>query len=305
MAPLIFFNLRRCELVYQHIPPTVIEKFRNSLHQNIIIKEKLAERVTWALSFFNQRSIDVMMIKAVILDILVYDQPWFTVSNDIDLVIRPTRKETPHRDQIKFMEFFHRSAVEYDYFEHHDVTMNNVLAVDFDRIWRDAIRIDYRGQLTWIMSSEDMLISLCVNSCRKRFFRLKSLVDIAETIEKYPDLNWTEFIRKAGLYDCQNIVYAVFLIVQMTVGCKLPENVINNLAVSSARAGIIRFFIRYTLRTMSLSTIYPFSGITLFGREVNLSLVLPYVVYHPYQIVRKIKEIYRAYGGSKSSSLNF
>jgi hypothetical protein len=295
VAPLIYFNLRQYELIHKKIPPTVVEKFKNSLHQNIIIKEKLAERITWALSFFKQRSIDVMIIKGAILDILVYDQPWYTVSDDIDLVISRTPEQIPDHEQREFMEFFHRSAVEYDYFEHHDVTMNNVLAVDFNRIWRDATQIVYREESAWIMSPEDMLISLCVNSCRKRFFRLRSLVDIAETINKYPNLDWIEFARKAGLYDCQNIVYTALLITQMTVGCNLPDKVYKNLAVNPVRSVIIRFFVHYILWTMSLYTIYPFSGKTIFGREVNPSLVLPYAVYRPYQIIRKIKEIYRAW----------
>ena len=145
-----------------------------------------------------------------------------------------------------------------------------------------------------MMPPEDMLISLCINSCRKRFFRLKTLVDITETIEKYTDLNWPEFNRKAGLYGCRNIVYAAFFVTQMTVGCRLPENVMSNLAVNSARAAVIRFFIRRILRTMSLSTLYPFIGKTFLGRKINFSLILPYVVYNPYQIVRRFKEIIRS-----------
>jgi hypothetical protein len=98
-----------------------------------------------------------------------------------------------------------------------------------------------------------VLISDCINSCRKRFLRLKSLLDVAETANACRGLDWDE-----------------------------P-------AVSPARATVIHRLIRYLSWRMMLSPLHPSSERGRFGREVNLSLILPYAAYGWYQVARKMK----------------
>jgi hypothetical protein len=85
---------------------------------------------------------------------------------------------------------------EYDFFEHHDVTMNGVLPVDFQAIWQEAVAVDYRGERTLVMRTEDLLLAVCINACRKRFFRLKSLFDIAEIVDEYQDTFTSPLLRQ-------------------------------------------------------------------------------------------------------------
>jgi hypothetical protein len=221
VAPLVYANLRWCQNLL--IPPEILERFRLCLMHNILVKERLAENITRAISFFAERSINVMLIKGIALDILVYDQPYYTVLQDADIAISVRREEITDRQYREFMEFFHESGVEYDYFSHHNVVMHGVLPVDFQQIWTEASKIEFRGQDVFVMSPEDMLLSLCINSCRKRFFRLKALCDIAETINKYPGLDWSKLVQRARAYDCYNIIYTVLLVTVMTMGCSLPE----------------------------------------------------------------------------------
>jgi hypothetical protein len=183
-------------------------------------------------------------------------------------------------------------GIEYDYFEHHDVMMNGVLPVDFEQIWRDATQIEFRGQPLWVMAPEDMLISVCINSCRKRFFRLKALCDIAETINKY-GLNWPEVVRRARTYDCHNIVYTALWVTQMTLGCSITEEVLDNFEVNPIRAKIIR----YLSRRMSLdafSSLY--FGKNLLGRKVDWPLVLPYATFRWYQVWRRVAFVFSPRG---------
>jgi hypothetical protein len=163
--------------------------------------------------------------------------------------------------------------------------MNSVLPVDFHRIWQDAAKISFGGQDVWIMSPEDMLISTCINSCRKRFFRLRSLCNIAEIIDKYPDLNWAELLEKAGTYDCHTIVYTALLVTTMTVGCQLPAGLFDDLQVNPVRAKIISYLSRYS-SPAAFSSLY--SGGSKGGRQLDLSLLLPYASFRWYQIWRRV-----------------
>jgi len=88
-----------------------------------------------------------------------------------------------------YLAEIYRSGIECDLPGHHDVDMNGVLPVRFDRIWEAARAVDFHGQEAFVMAPEDLLLSLCINSCRKRYFRLKHLFDIAETVHRL-DLDW-------------------------------------------------------------------------------------------------------------------
>ena len=287
VAPLVYINLCQRSSLGLDIPAEVVDQYRMFTFRNTIWKEQRSKKLTDTLAYFHERMIDVLLIKGGVLDLLVYDHPAYVTSNDIDLVIYRRREEYTPEELTHLMSHLHQSGIEYDFFEHHDTTINGVLPVDFKRIWDDAVRINYRDQPVLIMCPEDMLISLCINSCRKRFFRLKSLLDIAETLNRIEDLQWDKLVEKARSYDCLNIVYAALLVTQLTLGCNLPVNVLDDIAPNALRATLIRTVINFLLGWSSLPAA-PNTGQSFLGKQIHLSLLLPYVVYRGYQIRYKL-----------------
>ncbi|MEE8389790.1 MAG: nucleotidyltransferase family protein, partial [Anaerolineae bacterium] len=93
VTPLVHSNLLQCPAENLGISQQIMNKFRLCYYRNTVTKEKSAERITRALSFFTERQIDVMLIKGAALDLLVYDHPWYTISDDIDLVIKCKRED--------------------------------------------------------------------------------------------------------------------------------------------------------------------------------------------------------------------
>jgi hypothetical protein len=290
IAPLVCANLLLRRTLDFGIPQEIADKFRFYTYQNTIEKEKRTRRLEEGCAYFCQRSIDIMLVKGPALDLVVYDYPWYTVSLDNDLILKARREEFNHEDMHAIMDHFHQSGIEYDFFEHHDVSINGTLPIDFDWVWKDAVKIKFRSQDVFIMSPEDMLIALCISSCRKRFFRLKSLFDIAETVRKCSDLDWDKLASKSLTYDCHNIVYTALRVTQRTVGCEIPGGGLDRLRVSPARTHLLESLIGFLLQCTNLSS-YPYSGRQVFGRQIHISLVLPYATYRGYQIWRKFGEI--------------
>ena len=289
VASLVYINLQHCDLLSLGIPQAIIDQFRRYHYGSIIKKERRAEKLKQSLAFFQQEAIDVMLIKGAALDILVYEQPWYTVPHDIDAVLKLKVDEISDSTKTSLAKSLNGSGIEYDYFEHHDMSMNGALLVDFNQIWNDAIKTEFQGHPVWVMCPEDMLLSVAINSCRKRFFRLKSLCDMAETIDKCNDLNWTRLTDKSKAYDCTEILYAALLVTKITLDCKLPDSILTNLDVNPTRALIIR----YLSQGMSLSAFSSlFSEKTLFGRKISSALLLPYATYHWDQIWRKMKYVW-------------
>ena len=279
ITPLIYSNLQQCVNINLGMPQDIMNQFKLCYYRNVVMVKQKAEMLTEVLSYLEKKFIDVMLIKGTALDVLVYDHPWLTIQNDVDLMFRPRNVEINEKEKVEIFLFLESRDVEFGYLEHHDIDLRGFLPINFQRIWDESAKITFMGHGVFVMTPEDMLIATCINSCRKRFFRLKTLCDIAEIINKYKDLKWDEVASKAIEQHCNNIVYTALLITKMTLGCELSEEILNSFAVVPARAFIIQCIIRYLNQNMSLSSLYPFSVENPKERKLNLSLVLPYTTY--------------------------
>jgi hypothetical protein len=290
VAPLVFTNVISKDRDDLNIPASISHKFELNTYAQVIEKKKSAIRLEEALGYFSKQSIEVMLVKGTALEQLVYDQPWYTAAQDIDVVLKRRLEDIPAAELQDIHHTMHDSGIEYDFYCHHDLNINGAIPVDFDRIWADAHQAKSLDHQVHLMAPEDLLISVCINSCRKRFFRLKSIFDIAETARKFPSLDWEQLAAKAALYDCSPIIYTALRVTDQTVGCPIPEEAINLLSVQRLRKKLIDQMISVLAENTALAS-YPFSGVSLAGRKLNSAIILPYLNYRGYQIWRKLKEI--------------
>jgi hypothetical protein len=291
VAPLIYFNLKQCQDIISQIPKDVIDKFEYCLFQNAIMKDLVKDRIVKVLACLNEMSIDTMLIKGVILDKTVYRKQFYTMLGDVDLIARPKSNELPTKDRKKITNVIREIPIfEFEYFAHHDITMNATLPINFDRIWQDSEIITFGDQRAFMMSSEDLLISACISSCRRRYFKLKNILDIAEILETYHDLKWDLLLEKSKEYRCDVIVYTALLITQMTLGCNLPREIFRQLGVDPLRV----LMIKYLIQKITLSSLSIFSAKSAVGRrKIDRTLLLPYLTYRWDQAFCHLKAVLR------------
>lgn len=289
IAPLLYNHVTAHPELSARLPDALREQYRRYVLRNIFSKQERARQLKQAMEFFRQNGICAIVLKGAAQELLVYEQPWYTVSFDIDLILQPRREEVPTELLKEIAQKFHRKRVEYDYFQHHDMNINGMLPVDFDAVWQAARPVDCYGAPGFVLSPEDHLLSLCINSCRKRFFRLKSLFDIHETIQKCAQLDWQQFCERCRRFDCGNIVFTALLVAALTLETPVPGEVMGGLGVPPARKALINAGVRFLLSTWSLVENEPRSR--LFNRRVEATLVLPYLAYRPGQIWHKVQEI--------------
>jgi hypothetical protein len=229
------------------------ENLQRAFFENVLIKAQEAERLAQGIARLREAGYQVMLLKGLALDLLVYREPWVTTSKDADLLLRPEPGRRLADDERAVRRSLYRSGIECDLLRHHDVDMNGVLPVRFDRIWAAARAVDFHGQEVFVMSPEDLLISLCINSCRKRFFRLKYLFDIAETVSRL-EIDWDRLAVCAREDRCEGIVYTALHATAETVGCELPDGVLESLGVPRFRALLVRRLVARFLRHGSLGS---------------------------------------------------
>lgn len=289
VAPLIYTNLQKCEARLVRMPPEISERFEVETYRNLIAKEEIARRTEQVLAYLNQQHVEVMLLKGAALDVLVYKEPWYTTANDVDLMLRSRPDNAEVREFLKTLDASEDIQFEYDCGGHHDVSINGLLPINFAKMWRDAVRIRYRAVEVAVMAPEDMLIASCINSSRRKFFRLKAICDIAEIIRTQQSLNWRDLAEKAREYQAHNIVYAALYATQATVGCEIDGSMYELLNVNPAKAWVIRSL----CNRMSYSSLPSlFSGTPFLHRTMSLALLIPYAAYTPQQILKKVRYVW-------------
>jgi len=170
VSPLVYLNLSRISNKDLNIPSTILNRFKKAQIRNIFVKKRTKVTLEKILALFTQKGIGVMLVKGEALSHLVYEQPWYTISHDIDLIIRAREEELMGGDHQEILELLDglnqersefKEHIEYDFYEHHDITMNNVLTVDWERIWAEAKKIQFNGYDIFVMAPEDMLLAAC------------------------------------------------------------------------------------------------------------------------------------------------
>lgn len=259
VAPIVGANLK-------------LESLQRAFFENVLIKAQEAERLAQGIARLREAGYQAMLLKGAALDLLVYREPWVTASKDSDLLLRPEPGRRLSDDERAVRRSLYRSGIECDLPGHHDVDMNGALPIHFDRIWQAARRVDFHGQEAFVMAPEDLLISLCINSCRKRYFRLKHLFDVAETVHRL-EIDWGRLAARAREDRCEGIVYAALHIAAETLGCEVPD--LEALRVPRPRILLIRRLVARFLRRGSLDSLPP--------------AWLPYASYRPEQALRSLR----------------
>jgi hypothetical protein len=274
VLPIVGVNLRRCDL---ELPEALVERLETALFENAALKERDADRLAAGIARLREVELDAMILKGMALSLSVYQEPWVVTSQDIDLALRPWpgwRKGKGEERKVRWALYTH--GIECDLDGHHDVTMNGVLPIDFRRIWREARPVLFRGVDAWVMSPEDQMIALAVNGCRKHYFRLKALFDVAETLRRGPALDWARLGTLARAGRCEGIVYAALVAARETLGAELPlpeDMALEALGLSARRAALLRRLIAAFLRFGSFVEPGP--------RSRALSLALTYASLRP------------------------
>lgn len=253
------------------------ENLQRAFYENVLIKAQEAERVARGIARLREAGYQVMLLKGLALDLLVYREPWVTVSKDADLLLRPEPGRRLADDEREVRRSLYRSGIECDLPGHHDVDMNGVLPVRFDRIWAAARAVDFHGEEAFVMAPEDLLLSLCINSCRKRYFRLKPLFDIAETVHRL-ELDWDRLAARAREDRCEAIVYTALHVARETLGCEVPDllpDLLPDLGLPRLRMLLIRRLVARWLRRGALDSRPP--------------AWLPYASYRPGQALRSLR----------------
>jgi hypothetical protein len=224
VAPIVGANLAACDPARTSVPDAITEMLQHALFENVALKVERRREFTDQLVLLDAHGYDVLLLKSVSLEVVgVYAQPWVTCARDVDVLLRPRAARQDGPDDAPFRQALNQCGVENDkdFSKHHDLSLNGIVNVPFDDMWRAARPVQMDGVPTgtaYVMCPEDQLLASCLNSCRKRYFRLKALFDIAETLEHYGDLDWGFFAQRVRTSGAEGVVFTALRAADETLG---------------------------------------------------------------------------------------
>jgi len=274
--------------VRDHIPTATANAFRCCIATTVAAKAAAASKLERYVEYCNAQAIEVMLIKGAVYDRTVYRNPWYTMSCDVDVMLR--------KGQAHYTEEQHRQmgrlssgspGLEIECGKHHDISMTGVLPIRFDLLWQRAVSHRIGSRHVLITSPEETLMTACINVCRRRFERLKGLCDVASVISEGEAMDWRNCAAVIREHGCQNVAYAAIMASRALLDCGLPQGLIEGLKVSRLRRSVISGLQRAMFR----------SGVPLptdrrwLTARIGSSLAMPYSTYTLPMLCRKAKSV--------------
>jgi hypothetical protein len=303
VSPLVGHNLDQVGLNQIGMPSALRSKFKTAYIHNALKKQGTDRALEQVLGLLASSKVRVMVVKGAAYDHLYYQESWYTISGDVDLVF-DVWPDTPAGDDeksvlesidaINVSRGSFQAFIEFDLFMHHDISMNEVLSVTGEMLWAAAEPIELLGYPVWVLPAEEQLLTAAINSCRKRYFYLKSLLDMAVILETNPGLDWPSVLRIARRWQANTILYTALAVMKRTIGGDLPEDIMDNLKVNPLRRRVIDALI-VRLLGKPLLELARGSPYTIFGRSASRTLLLTYASYPLSVLLRKIREVWRAW----------
>ncbi len=223
VAPIAGANLATCDA---GVPERITERFQRILFENAAFKAERRRRLVDIVDALDARGFEVLLMKSAALEAAgIYHQPWVTSARDVDVILRWRHGRELPPDARAVRAFLHEHGVEWDLGGHHDVSLNGIVELPFDELWTAArvVRLDpASGVPVYVMTPENLLFMLTLNGCRKRYLRLKTLFDIAETLTRHQDFDWARFAECARACESSGVAYAAICAADRTLG--LPSH---------------------------------------------------------------------------------
>jgi hypothetical protein len=245
VVPLLCYNLNR--LCADAVPLSVLRDLQARFRTNSTRNLSLAAELLKVLQFLEKNRIEAVPFKGPALAIAAYGNLALRQFYDLDVLVKekdfPKAKELflthgyqPWRGLTPLEEAEHfRSNHAYTLVRSQDglrldlhwrITQERyAFGLDVESLWNRITSMPFCGRDVLSMSTEDLLIVLCLHGSKHNWYRLAWICDVAEVMRANPELRWDEIM---GRINTLHIARAVLLGLDLAgslLDTPLPEQV--------------------------------------------------------------------------------
>lgn len=265
IMPLVYLELKNN---YAHlVPGVVLEQLRQHFADISKYNVHLTGRLINLLTLFEAKGIAAVPFKGPVLAQSLYGNIAFRQFSDLDLLIhkrdvcktralllaegfKPQFQLTP-RQQSKFIkirnedQFFRDDGTTVDL---HWALIPRYFATQFDLDYlRDRLKSTKLADKEMpTLSTEDMLLFLCIHASKHGWDRLSLIRDVALLIHSDQSIDWSRAIRQAKAQRCERMLFLALYQAKDLFRIELPGEVAESMQQDSALNSLVeRIYIRF------------------------------------------------------------
>lgn len=242
--PLLYWQLNALDS--PQIPPQIFQKLRESFQYNVQRNLFLTSQLLKLVKLFRENCIAVIPFKGPILATTIYQNMTLRKFYDLDLLITPQDfykvkqiliSQGYHlRYQLDIQQESRRLITNYECeFIHEKLNISIDLHWQFappyfnfflqpEKVLAQADTLELGGTKISILNPQNLLFVLCINGTKDGWFSLQRICDIAEFIQAYPTLDWSQVWQQADDYQCTRMVVLGLILAYYHYHVTLPTS---------------------------------------------------------------------------------
>jgi hypothetical protein len=318
VAGLLYHRLRTVvpDLV---VPPGVHEVLAATAFHGVAQSLRIGRELGRVLELFQHHGIRVIVLKGGHLGQTVYESFALRSMCDLDVMVRRedlTRAEAALSRAGYIPQF--TGVEDVDYSCHHHVrplarpggarvelhwSIAHPYApfdIDLDGIWARARHDEVVGVAAHVLSTEDLLLHLCLHAAFSHKFRvgLRACWDVLEVVQHGGDaIDWDVVIRRAGQWKAGRYVYLTLRLVQQLLGAAIPAAALQALEPPAFPSEVVAWARTSLFAPETDAVVSPSMARLWTSRQINTSL--PVLLRALWPSPTAMARIYRTPPGSK------
>ena len=267
VGPLLDLNLRA--VVPEVAPAAAMERLKITCRANTVRCLFLAAELHKILELFRAAGIMAIPYKGPVLAEQAYGNLTLRDFDDLDIIL-------PQRDLMKAHEVMlgfgyqprfpwilskdPKAALvpgEYNYRDekrrtvvelHTELTLRHFpIAPDIDRFAERMVKVMVAGRKVLTFAPEDLLSALCVHGSKDFWERISWIADVAELIQRQPDLDWDAAFRTADSLRVERMVHLGLALAGDLLQAPMPAEIRKRLGEDNEAVSVAREVMQRTL----------------------------------------------------------
>jgi len=215
---------------HQAVPAELLQALQEDCSDSTRNALVLMNALHQLIALIQSQGIEVVSFKGVVAAQLIYGQLSMRNFSDIDLFVRQSDHQRTERLLVENgFRITHRHDDAFQSGLRDDNKRVNIdlhwgippreLNLAFHLLWDEVFSVDINGQAVPTFSLHDTLILTAVNAVKEYWdTRLYRFCDLAELIQRHPQLDWNGLFRRAHQLGSARMLYVALMVAQKQLG---------------------------------------------------------------------------------------
>lgn len=248
LLPLLFRLLKSQDTV--QVPEQISQFLQDQYQTNLLRNRILSQELVTIMDQFESLGIKALAYKGPSLTVSVYGDLGLRHFGDLDVLIDESHvikasemlaslgysRVIPHLSPVKERDFIRtdheHEFISADQMVHIDLhwrlsTRRFPAVIKVDELFDQAEDLSFSGGTISIISSQDLLLLLCMHASKDLWRKFVWVCDIDRLVRARQDINWDALIARARSSHCERMLYLGLLIAHKLVKTPIPASILS------------------------------------------------------------------------------